>query len=152
VSKKLTGIIENFTQVELLDVAQLKSVHSVRLLELLKQVETKQGRGLLKISVEEFKIIMGLDGKYKSFGPLNTRVIEPAVAELNKTTNWTITLERIKKGRAVHQLYFTFAQSGLRKKIEEAKLIHDNPANPQTKSAKRTAVTEAIMDIHDTDW
>ena len=37
ISKKLTDITEKFTQIELLDVARFKSVHSIRLYELLKQ-------------------------------------------------------------------------------------------------------------------
>jgi len=155
VSKKLTGIIEKYTQVELLDVGQLKSVHSVRLLELLKQVETSQKQGWLKISVEEFRVVMGLDGKYPTFGPLYTRVIEPALTELNKNSNWNITLEKVKKGKAIHMLLFTFTKK-LQKVFdlkETKKSTAENSVKQNlTKQQSRKNITAAIMDIHDTSW
>ena len=151
ISRKLTGLIENFTQVELLDVAKLKSIHSVRLLELLKQVESKKKQGWLKISVDEFRLVMGLEEKYPTFGPLYTRVIGPSIDELNKNSNWSITLEKIKKGRAVDMLLFEFT-SKTQGKLDLDKKTEKVVIKTNTKQETRKKITEAIMNIHDTNW
>lgn len=158
VSTKLTGLLEQYTQIPLLDVAQLKSIHSVRLFELLKLVENDVGRGWLNISCDEFREVMGLANKYSSFGPLNNRVIVPSLKELNGNSKWDITLEKVKKGKAVHMLKFKFqlkaqveldlkekTEPVVKKKVKPAKLS-DNP------QSRRQKVTASIMDIHDTNW
>jgi plasmid replication initiation protein len=149
ISKKLTDITEKFTQIELLDVARFKSVHSIRLYELLKQVENKKKKsGWLKITLSEFRLVMGLEGKYKVFSTLNIRVIEPAIKELNRTTLWSITVERIKKGKSVHMLHFEFKAPC----VEPIKIKTANQIEPNDKKGNRAAITASIMDIHDTNW
>lgn len=65
-------------------------------------------------SMELFRRLMGLDGSsyYESYKHLNAKVIKPAVAEINKTSNIVIEPETRKKGRVVTEIRF---------------LIKDNP-------------------------
>lgn len=74
-------------------------------------------------SLDLFRRLMGVEGSsyYESFKHLNAKVIKPAVAEVNKTSNIVVTPETRKTGRTV---------SGLRFRIKE---------NPQL----------AILDIDD---
>lgn len=61
-----------------------------------------------------FRRLMGVDGSsyYETFKHLNAKVIKPAVAEVNKTSNIIVTPETRKQGRAVTEIRF---------------LIKDNP-------------------------
>ena len=55
-----------------------------------------------------FRRLLGVDGSayYESFKHLNAKVIKPAVAEVNKTSNIQITPEIRKRGRAVTDIRF----------------------------------------------
>lgn len=64
-------------------------------------------------SMEMFRRLMGLDGSsyYESFKHLNAKVIKPAVAEVNKTSNIVITPETRKRGRAVTDIRFKIKEN-----------------------------------------
>ncbi len=64
-------------------------------------------------SMEMFRRLMGLDGSsyYESFKHLNAKVIKPAVAEVNKTSNIVITPETRKRGRAVTDIRFLIEEN-----------------------------------------
>lgn len=59
-------------------------------------------------SLETFRKLMGVDGSsyYESFKHLNAKIIKPAVAEVNKSSDIIITPEFQKKGRAVTGIRF----------------------------------------------
>lgn len=59
-------------------------------------------------SLETFRRLMGVDGSayYESYKHLNAKIIKPAVAEVNKTSNIVITPEVRKRGRAVTDIRF----------------------------------------------
>ncbi|MCE8007093.1 replication initiation protein [Aestuariivita sp.] len=65
-------------------------------------------------SLELFRRLMGVEGSsyYETFKHLNAKVIKPAVAEVNKTSNIRVTAETRRKGRTVSDIRF---------------LIEDNP-------------------------
>lgn len=110
-SLELAGMLDEFTQADLLDVAKLDSFYSVRLFELLRQYETT---GLLAITVDEFRAVMGVEDKYPRFAQLNQRVIKPAVASIQrKMPEMKMSVEYIKKkhSRAVTSLKFRFKRS-----------------------------------------
>lgn len=60
-----------------------------------------------------FRRLMGVDGSvyYESFKQLNAKVIKPAVAEVNKTSNILVTPETRKKGRAVTEIRFRIKEN-----------------------------------------
>ena len=148
ISKYLTGMLTKFTQIDLLDVAKFDSVYTVRLYELLSQVEKKSvSDSWLKISVDEFRVVFDLGDKDDRFSYLNQRVLTPSIKELNQKSGWDITLRTIKKGRAVHMLHFEFSPKAQRELFEDVK-------KDKVESSKnsRSKVTAAIMNISDTDW
>lgn len=59
-------------------------------------------------SLETFRKLMGVDGSsyYESFKHLNAKIIKPAVAEVNKSSDIIIEAEFQKKGRAVTEIRF----------------------------------------------
>jgi len=56
--------------------------------------------------LETFRRLMGVDGSeyYESYKHLNAKIIKPAVAEVNKVSDITITPEIRKQGRAVSHI------------------------------------------------
>ncbi|MEH6739880.1 MAG: replication initiation protein, partial [Sulfitobacter sp.] len=57
-------------------------------------------------ALETFRRLMGVDGSeyYESYKHLNAKIIKPAVAEVNKVSDITITPEIRKEGRAVSHI------------------------------------------------
>ena len=64
-------------------------------------------------SMDLFRRLMGLDGSsyYESYKHLNAKVIKPAVAEINKTSNIEIEPETRKKGRVVSEIRFRIKEN-----------------------------------------
>ena len=60
-----------------------------------------------------FRRLMGVDGSayYEVFKHLNAKVIKPATAEVNKTSNIIVTPETRKMGRAVTHIRFKIAEN-----------------------------------------
>lgn len=60
-----------------------------------------------------FRRLMGLDGSsyYETFKHLNAKVIKPAVAEVNKTSNILLTPETRKRGRVVTDIRFRIKEN-----------------------------------------
>lgn len=105
----LINLKGQFTQYQLQQAATLRSVHSWRLLELLEQYRQKQSEGYLNINIEDFWHAMEISDSYrKNFNLLKTRVLDPAVKELNEKDGWAINYYPFKKGRKVAVLRFEF--------------------------------------------
>ena len=60
-----------------------------------------------------FRRLMGVDGSayYETFKHLNAKVIKPAVAEVNKTSNILVTPETRKRGRVVSEIRFLIKEN-----------------------------------------
>ena len=101
----LLELQKNFTTYDLQNIIKL-NVYPVRVYELLKQYESIGHR---KLKVEEMKIMFEVSDKYKAFGDFYRWVVKPAIKEINKHTDLTITdVEKIKEGRRVTALMFRF--------------------------------------------
>ncbi|SLN69602.1 Initiator Replication protein [Roseovarius albus] len=64
-------------------------------------------------SLELFRRLMGVDGSsyYESYKHLNAKIIKPAVAEVNKTSNILLEPETRKRGRAVTDIRFKIKEN-----------------------------------------
>jgi len=64
-------------------------------------------------SLDLFRRLMGVSDSpyYETFKHLNAKVIKPAVAEVNKTSNIVVTPELRKMGRAVSDIRFRIAEN-----------------------------------------
>lgn len=63
--------------------------------------------------IELFRRLMGVDGSayYETFKHLNAKIIKPAVAEVNRTSNIIVTPETKKTGRVVTDIRFRIAEN-----------------------------------------
>ena len=61
--------------------------------------------------LETFRRLMGVEDSayYQTFKHLNAKIIKPAVAEVNKSSNIIVTAETRKRGRAVTDIRFAIA-------------------------------------------
>ena len=105
---RLAGMLEQFTQVDLLSVCKLTSVHSIRLYELLSQFKST---GCRVITLDDFRFAMNCVDLYKENKSLNLWVIKPALREINSKTNLTVSLEHIKCGRKITAFKFIFSEN-----------------------------------------
>lgn len=102
----LTGLRKQFTSYQLKQASALRSTYSWRLLELLTRFEST---GWAEYDIEDFATSMEATEKQRQdFAKLRTRIIEPAVKELQEKDGWKIDWQPIKGGRKVKAVRFTF--------------------------------------------
>ena len=92
-----------FTSYTLRNIVSLKSYHSIRLYELLKQYEAIWER---EIRVDALKTILGLDKHQYRYYMFKKRVILQAQYELEKYTDIFFEFHEIKEGRKVVAIKF----------------------------------------------
>jgi plasmid replication initiation protein len=107
VAPYLLGIAGAFTQYKLKHAADLRSMYSWRLLELIAQF---RGNGLVTIKYDDFCEAMDAPAScVKDAGQLRRRVIEPAVKELREKNGLSIEWEPTKPaGRKITGFRFKF--------------------------------------------
>lgn len=128
----LMGLQGSFTQYRLKDVYQFQRPSTWRVYELLRQYKEP---GKREIELEELRWKLGLGNKYDRPIDLNRRVIEPAVEEINSTSDLLVQYEQKKRGRRITALIFH---------------IRDNP-NTKTPQEKVRAVAEKLNTGADND-
>lgn len=102
----LVGLKKQFTTYQLQQASALRSTYSWKLLELLMRF---QSTGRAEYTVEDFATSMGATEKQRAdFAKIRTKIIEPAVKELQEKDGWLIQWIPIKAGRKVASVRFTF--------------------------------------------
>lgn len=112
----LTELREQFTKYALSDVAKMDSAYAIRLYELLMQWSST---GQREISLEDFRRILQLEGRYPAIRDLKRWVLEPAIDQINEHSPWSASWEQRKTGRRVTHLSFTFEPKN--KKLKQPK-------------------------------
>jgi len=100
----IDDVIKNFTVLELKDLSTLNSTYSQRLFEF-----TSKNKNLkfYKMPIDEFRTYFQIPKGY-SMGNIDQRVINPMIGEINKKTNFTVSIKKIKKRNRVTHIMFTF--------------------------------------------
>lgn len=98
-------------------IASFRSGYSVALHE---QLEQRKQYQKWKVQVEEFKVLMGIaEDEYKQIFDLKKRVLNPALEEIEKNTEYfNLKYKSIKNGRSISHFEFTW---GIDKKEKEHK-------------------------------
>jgi plasmid replication initiation protein len=106
----LTMLHERFTSYQLKQIAELKSIYSIRLFEFLMQFKAT---GRFIIDLDRFRERLGLTTEYKRFFDLKRVVIDRSLKELSKKSNLVINWKAIKgsHGKAIKQLEFVFRET-----------------------------------------
>lgn len=99
----LLDLKEHFTIYEIYNILALKSKHSIRLFELFKSYSYQS---YISFGIEQLKHLLFLEDNYKNFAHLKQRVLDRAIAEINKYTELEVEYKTITKGRKVVEIAF----------------------------------------------
>lgn len=100
---------KNFTTFKLSDVIGLKSVHAIRIFELLKQYEEI---GKRTIYLQELREFCGINqSQYQRFNDFKRYILEIAKREINFRTPIFIEYEEIKSSRKVTEINFLISRN-----------------------------------------
>lgn len=91
----LQNLRREYTQYKLFYILTMKSEYSARMYELLKSVA---GKTIWDFKIEKIKNLLMCEKKYQRFGHFKSRVIEPAVKEINEKTDINVSYELFKYG------------------------------------------------------
>ena len=104
----ITMLEKHFTSYELQQVASLKSIHAIRLYELLIQYRTV---GKIEISLNDLRLKLGIaDGKYHTMNNFKARVLDVGIQQINEHSDITVKYEQVKTGRQITDFKFLFKQ------------------------------------------
>ena len=115
----VVGLSENFTQYEIEQVAKLSSQYSLRLYELLSQWRAK-GKCMLELAELRFKFGL-LDDEYLRMSDFKKRVLDYAIAEINKHTDLSVSYEQHKQGRVITGFTFIIKKKAKKAVITQSK-------------------------------
>ena len=123
-------------------IASFRSGYSVALHE---QLEQRKQYQKWKVETEEFKTLMGIaEDEYKQIFDLKKRVINPALEEIEKNTEYfNLKYKSIKNGRSISHFEFTW---GIDKK-EKVATVDDEIESLKNKVFKINEYTCKLIDI-----
>lgn len=136
----LSQLEANFTKYRLANVVQLTSSYAVRIYELLVSW-AGQGLHYKKMEIEELRELLMLDGKYKQFGELNSRVLSPALEQINDSTDFTLKVSFQKRGRSYKWIQLDFRRKAEAIAEEEAKKARKIAAAKHNEIAKKARLS-----------
>lgn len=111
---RIDGAIDFFTKYLLAQTANLNSVYSVRLYELL--IQWRQAKQTPIFDLTMFRGQLGVEShEYKNMCDFKKRVLNPALKEINHKTDIHVSYEQSKNGRVVDGFKFTVTQKTLAK-------------------------------------
>lgn len=145
----LLQLKEHFTATPLKYILSFKSVHSMRIYEMLHQFKST---GFFVEKVGKLKYRLKIEDKYESYSAFKKYVLKQAQKELEQT-DMAFTFKEIKNGRKIDRLEFTvkpLAEIPVEAKEEQLilKLVTDLRLSPL--QAKRIVIMVLPMDIHRT--
>lgn len=115
--KFLLGLSREFTKLQLLDVADLRNPHAMRLYENLIQFESTQ---TFCQKVEWFIERYQLPASYTRYANFKQKFLDVAVEEINAKTPLTVGYVENKTGRKVTSILFSFSRKATSKEVTAA--------------------------------
>lgn len=104
----LTMLNKEFTSYQLKQIGSLSSFYAVRLYELMSQF-LKLGQR--ECSLEQLRQMLDLGDKYPNVKDMRRWVLDPALRELNTSTDLAVTVEPRRQGRKIVGFHFTIAKN-----------------------------------------
>lgn len=141
----------NFTQYNLAAVVNFRNSYSVRFYELLKMRQNmgNGGQFYIEYALAELKKLLGIpNDEYKQFVHLRSRVLEPALLEIDVQTDLHIVqTDYLKKGRAIHSIKITAEPKKQRMlAIQDPEVPPTTPTSKDTPEPRPKAV-QALLDF-----
>lgn len=112
----------NFTSYEIIWTLKFQSKYSIRLYELAKSIHYHELEVYTrKYSVDELKKLLGAE-HYKEYRDFKRKALIPAITEINKYSDKTISFEEVTRGRKVLQVKLDIST---KKTIDRLKIRSD---------------------------
>jgi len=121
----LLQLQKNFTIYDIRNVINCKSVHSIRLYQLLKQFE-KIGQRSVKLKDLKFMLGMGPD-QYPRWNNFRSRILEVARKELKKFSDIYFEYETKRQGRLINEIIFTIKKQRQQRLFDREEKYEKNP-------------------------
>lgn len=132
VANFLSDFTGEFTKYKLENIKDMKSIFSIRIYELLMQWKKT---GIVKITVSELRYRLQINSKgYPKFGNIRQKILDPAIEEINQTSDIIAKYSVSKKGKTVDAIIFNFVF----KDISKAKIENDEQAKNSIEYLKET--------------
>jgi plasmid replication initiation protein len=121
----LTLLHTQLTSYDLKQISNLNSSYAIRFYELMIQFRSTGERWM---KLDTLKERLQLQDQYPRFFDLKKRIIEPAITEINNSTNLIVKWGVVKKGRVITGLNFE-----IKEKSKQVKLSNDYERCPYTR-------------------
>ena len=128
---------EKFTAVNMIDMMQFKSVHAIRIYELLKQYENI---GVRILDIEEIKECCGVKDKLRKYNHFEQYLLLIAQREINEKSDIHIEFERIKPFRKITGIKFIITKN-------KAYAQRNNPLGQTQEVKRKPAVTITLQEF-----
>lgn len=122
----ITRLEEQFTSYEITQVAELDSGYAIRLYELLIKWRSTGKTPLFEL--QSFRQQLGVElNQYKTMSNFKSRVLDPAIKQINEHTDITVKYDQYKQGRVIIGFTFTFVLKTKTQKPIESNRDVDTP-------------------------
>lgn len=104
---KIDGFEQYFTTYHLKQTSNFKSVHAVRLYELLMQWKSISKTPMYELDTFRKQLGIGVN-EYQRMEPFKRRVLDVAISQINEFSDITVEYEQHKSGRSISGFSFSF--------------------------------------------
>lgn len=125
----VSDIAGHFTKYNLNYVSKFNGFHAIRIYEIVAQYKSI---GIREVQVSELKEWLQVADKYPRWDNFKSRVIEPALKEINEKSDLNVDIEQIKKGRSIFALRFKISEKNKDYKVTK----YGRPKLPQRPAVK----------------
>ena len=117
--------LREYVAINFLEVVPLKSTFSIRMFQVFRahrdRLAKYQKRSTLQYDLEDFKGLLGVEGKYDDYRNLRKKVLDVIIKEINQHTSIGLNYKPMKKGRSVAGVMFEFWDKSPRQKKAKQK-------------------------------
>jgi Initiator Replication protein len=135
-----------YARLRLAVIGQFRSKYAITLYELL-EVYSNRESPVWHAAVEDLRALMGVRNKMPNFKDFRSRVLDPAVSEINDKSDITVEVTEVKDGRRVGKIIFRVHKKDAREAFEAElrhKAVKDRPKKVRGKSSRDTATADLL--------
>ena len=133
----LLQLKEKFTTINVIDLMQFKSIHAIRIYELLKQY---QDIGERTLGIEEIKECCGVKYKFKQYIEFEKYLLLIAQREINEKSDIYFEFERIKPSRKIEGIKFIISKN-------KAYELQNNPVKEIQEVKRKPPIIDTLKEF-----
>lgn len=133
----LLQLKEKFTTINVIDLMQFKSIHAIRIYELLKQY---QDIGERTLGIQEIKECCGVKDKFKQYIEFEKYLLLIAQREINEKSDIYFEFERIKPSRKIEGIKFIISKN-------KAYELRNNPVKETQEIKRKPPIIDTLKEF-----